>query len=234
MIEVPSGPFDMGSEAGLAGESPVHTVIVSTFWVDSVEVTAGQYTLCVNDGDCTSPGQQPGCNFGLQERSDHPINCVDYAQAASFCGWAGKRLPTEAEWEKTARGPNDARRYPWGDDDPNLLLISNPSLQLINFNNLFQTTVSVGQHPDGRSPYGVHNLGGNVMEWVADFYDPDYYASSPTTDPLGPASGEQRVARGGHFLATPQAATATVRNRTATGTQAPVLGFRCASTEAPP
>ena len=234
MIEVPAGPFVMGTEAGFGDETPVHTVEISTFWIDSVEVTAAQYALCLGDGDCSSPSQSPGCNHGLAERSDHPINCVDAAQAASFCGWAGKRLPTEAEWEKAARGPNDERRFPWGDEDPNLYLLSNPELRLLNYNNLLESTARVGQHPDGVSPYGIHNLAGNVMEWVLDFYDPDFYTSSPNRDPQGPASGQQRVARGGHYLAPREAVTVSVRVSNQPNTRSQLLGFRCARSSPPP
>lgn len=233
MIEIPAGQFRMGSEAGLAGETPVHTVELSTFWIDSTEVTTAQYATCVSENGCSRPTQRPGCNFGLDERADHPINCVDYTQAASFCGWAGKRLPTEAEWEMAARGPNDERRFPWGDEDPNLFLISFPEARLLNFANFTGSTAPIGQHPDGISPYGVHNMAGNVMEWVADWYDPNYYASSPAMDPTGPETGEQRVARGGHFLASREVVTVSVRNRTQPDTQDPILGFRCARAEPP-
>lgn len=234
MIEIPAGSFVMGSEAGLAGETPVHSVDISTFWIDSTEVAAAQYGLCVNDGGCTTPAQRPGCTFGLEERANHPINCVDFAQAEAFCGWAGKRLPSEAEWEKAARGPNDERRFPWGDEDPNLFLISFPDARLLNYNNIIGDTSPVGQHPDGASPFGVHNMAGNVMEWTADWYDPDYYAVSPAADPAGPTSGEQRVARGGHFLGSREVVTVSVRNRTQPTTRDPILGFRCASTSPPP
>jgi formylglycine-generating enzyme required for sulfatase activity len=234
MIEIPGGPFRMGSEAGLAGETPVHTVDVSTFWIDSTEVAAAQYSLCVNDAGCTTPTQRTGCTFGLNERANHPINCVDFDQAAAFCAWADKRLPTEAEWEKAARGPNDERRFPWGDDDPNFYLISFPEARLLNYNNITGETHPVGQHPDGVSPFGVHNMAGNVMEWVTDWYDPVYYDSSPSKDPSGPSSGEQRVARGGHFLGSREVVTVSVRNRTQPSTRDPILGFRCASTLPPP
>ncbi|MEE2657200.1 MAG: SUMF1/EgtB/PvdO family nonheme iron enzyme [Candidatus Latescibacterota bacterium] len=234
MIEIPEGSFTMGSASGQSDEAPLHTVRVAAFWVDSVEVTAAEYSLCVRDGDCATPGEQPDCNFGLDERADHPINCVDWAQAEAFCNWADKRLPTEAEWEKVARGPNDERRYPWGDEDPNLLLITFPTLQLLNYNALSRSTSKVGQHPDGISSYGVHNLGGNVMEWVEDWYGRDYYQTSPTRDPSGPATGEQRVARGGHYLAPREAVTVSIRVRNQPGTRDPTVGFRCARTEAPP
>lgn len=234
MIEIPGGSFTMGSEAGLAGETPVHTVDLSTYWIDSTEVTSAQYGSCVSEGACGTPAERPGCTFGLDERSEHPINCVDYAQATQFCEWAGKRLPTEAEWEKAARGPNDARRFPWGDEDPDLYLLSFPEAQLLNYNDRLSGTAPVGQHPDGVSPFGVHNLAGNVMEWVADWYDPGYYAVSPATDPTGPADGEQRVARGGHFLAFREVVTVTVRNSTQPSTRDPILGFRCARTLPPP
>ncbi len=234
MIEIPAGSFLMGSEAGLAGESPVHVVNVSTFWIDSVEVTAAEYAVCVREGACDTPGEQPDCNFGLTERDDHPINCVDFAGATAFCGWAGKRLPTEAEWEKTARGPNDQRRFPWGDEDPTLLAMQDPDLRLLNYNNLLGATASVGTFGDGKSPFGVHDLAGNVMEWVSDRYNPDYYAVSPLSDPQGPSSGEQRVARGGHYLAIRDAATVSVRNRVQPDGRVPVLGFRCARTDTPP
>ncbi len=234
MIEVPSGSFLMGSEGGLAGESPVHVANLSTFWIDSVEVTAAKYAVCVRENACITPGEQPGCNFGLTERDDHPINCVDYQGASDFCGWAGKRLPTEAEWEKVARGPNDQRRFPWGDEDPTLLVLQNPDLLLINYNNQYGSTTVVGAFPDGVSPYGVHNLAGNVMEWVNDWYNPEYYSVSPLADPQGPGSGQQRVARGGHYLAIRDAATVTVRNRVQPESREPVLGFRCARSDAPP
>ncbi|MBT6629735.1 MAG: SUMF1/EgtB/PvdO family nonheme iron enzyme [Gemmatimonadetes bacterium] len=233
MIEIPSGSFLMGSETGLAGESPLHVVNLSTFWIDSVEVTGAEYAVCVRENACATPGEQPDCNFGLTERDDHPINCVDYDGASDFCGWAGKRLPTEAEWEKTARGPNDERRSPWGDEDPTFLVLQDPSLRLLNYNNLLGSTAAVGEFPDGASPYAVHDLAGNVMEWVSDWYNPEYYGVSPLLDPQGPSSGQQRVARGGHYLAIRDVATVSVRNRVQPDSREPVLGFRCARSDTP-
>jgi formylglycine-generating enzyme required for sulfatase activity len=234
MIEVPAGGFRMGSEGGLAGETPVHTVDLSTFWIDSTEVSAAQYAVCVNDGGCTAPAQRPGCNFGLEERAVHPINCVDYDQATAFCSWAGKRLPSEAEWEKASRGPNDERRFPWGNKDPNLFLISLPEARLLNYNVQIGETAAIGQHADGVSPYGVHNMAGNVIEWVADWYDPAYYADSPSKDPPGPGNGNLRVGRGGYFNAPREAVTVTVRNALQPATRDPSVGFRCGRTLPPP
>ncbi|MBT6143916.1 MAG: SUMF1/EgtB/PvdO family nonheme iron enzyme [Gemmatimonadetes bacterium] len=234
MIEIPTGSFLMGSETGPAGESPVHVADLSTFWIDSVEVTAAEYNLCVRDGDCAIPGEQSGCNYGLPGRADHPINCVDHAGAADFCEWASKRLPTEAEWEKSARGPNDQRRFPWGDADPTLLQLQDPTLRLLNYNNRVGSTTAVGQYPDGISPYGVHGLAGNVFEWVSDWYNSDYYSLSPLMDPQGPSSGEWRTARGGHFRALRDASTVSVRNRVKPESRDPILGFRCARSDAPP
>ena len=239
MIEIPAGSFSMGSNLGNDDERPVHTVDLSTFWFDSVEVTTGQYQLCVNAGVCSPGGQLPGCNGGGVDRDNHPINCVDWSQANTFCGWRNKRLPTEAEWEKAARG-EDGRRFPWGDDEPNLIIQRDPTIQLLNHADIVGTTVPVGMHPDGVSFYGVHNMAANVQEWTADIYGRQYYEVSPEKDPQGPAEGPlgqedpNRVARGGTWqvdFAT--ALTATVRNNTPAARQFDTVGFRCASTDPP-
>ncbi|MFH1571255.1 MAG: SUMF1/EgtB/PvdO family nonheme iron enzyme [Gemmatimonadota bacterium] len=236
MIEIPGGPFTMGTaQTGFTDDKPEHEVDLSTFWMDSVEVSVAQYQICVNEGACAPAGQAPGCNAAqAASRGSHPINCVTWAQAGAFCGWASKRLPTEAEWEKAARGVNDHRRFPWGDGDPTLLVLADPTLRLVNYNNLYGDTQPVGAFPDGASPYGVQDLAGNVMEWTSDYYDALYYAASPRRDPQGPASGEQRVGRGGHYLAPADASTTTVRNRVQPGSREPALGFRCARTTSPP
>ena len=115
---------------------------------------------------------------------------------------------------ESGEGENNERRFSWGDEDPNLYALTFPEARLLNYNNITSETAAVGQHADGVGPYGVHNLAGNVMEWVADWYDPSHYTDSPGTDPTGPATGEQRVARGGHFLVSREVVTVTVRNRT--------------------
>jgi len=237
MIEIPAGPFTMGSDQdGHDFTSPEHRVELSTFWIDSVEVSAARYQACVDDGAvCSRSGQAAGCN-GAQvgSRGDHPINCVTWEQAEAFCLWAEKRLPTEAEWEKAARGENDRRRFPWGDENPFILLLVDPELRLLNYNSNTGRTEPVGTHPAGVSPYGVHNLAGNVMEWTADYYSGTYYDSSPPVDPPGPTTGQLRVARGGPFDVTADAVTTTIRSATPPTSSVPQIGFRCASTQSPP
>ena len=235
MIEVPAGQFVMGSdsEAAFSGETPAHAVDLATFWIDSVEVATAQYQLCVDDGACDSAGQRPGCNAGRNDRGDHPVNCVTWEQASTFCNWVRKRLPSEAEWEKAARG-DDERRFPWGNDDPGLMLLGDPGLRLLNYNDILGTTDVVGTHPAGRSYYGAQNMAGNVMEWTADYFASDYYGRSPVRDPSGPDEGSLRVARGGFFnIGFPEALTTTVRNAFPPAQSDPGIGFRCARTDPP-
>ena len=228
MIEIPGGPFTMGTDDGLADERPPHTVDVSTFWIDEFEVTASQYQHCVDAGGCDEPGRDTGCNADLAGLGEHPINCVDWSQADAFCAWDGKRLPSEAEWEKAARG-TDERRFPWGH--------SAPQPGLLNYNDLFGSTVEVGLFEEGVSSYGVHNMAGNVQEWVADYYAADYYENSPRIDPQGPAEGGFRVVRGGNWKLKINLGDAlfstTVRGRFRLDDSENTLGFRCARNDPP-
>jgi formylglycine-generating enzyme required for sulfatase activity len=226
MIEVPAGAFVMGSAVGSPDEGPPHRLEMSTYWIDKFEVTVAQYQACVASGACTEAGQTAGCNSTRVDRSDHPINCINWEQASIYCLSASKHLPTEAEWERAARG-DDGRTYPWGDDFP--------SLDRLNYNNFLGSTVEVGTYPLGISFYGLHNMSGNVQEWTADFYTADYYANSPTSDPQGPDSGTLRVVRGASWrIGIPQEVlTTTVRFAFVPGNGDSSLGFRC-SAETPP
>ncbi|MBI2505273.1 MAG: SUMF1/EgtB/PvdO family nonheme iron enzyme [Candidatus Latescibacteria bacterium] len=229
MIEIPAGPFAMGDDQGSGGdEDPEHQVELSAFWMDKNEVTAAQYRACVEGGTCSPAGQSTNCNAPLADRDAHPINCVDWTQANAYCQWAGKRLPTEAEWEKAARS-TDERRYPWGD--------APPDVARLNFNNNAGATEAVGSHPSGASPYGLLDMSGNVLEWTADYYSADYYALSPAQDPQGPpppAEGDFRVVRSSSWnTGDARALTTTVRNNFSATTADPALGFRCARTTAP-
>jgi formylglycine-generating enzyme required for sulfatase activity len=226
MIEIPAGPFGMGSELGANDERPVHRVELSSFWIDKFEITVESYNACIAAGVCDPAGLAAGCNGGRTDRLDHPINCITWEQAQAYCGWATKRLPTEAEWEKAARGP-DGRRFVWGDEFP--------GPERLNYNDNVGTTVPGGTYPSGLSFYGLHNMGGNVHEWTADFYASDYYAQSPEQDPTGPAEGSLRVVRGASWrVGVPmEALTATVRQAFQPATTVNSLGFRCARTQPP-
>ena len=229
MIEIPGGPFVMGTNDGLADERPPHAVSVSTFWIDEFEVTASQYQVCGDTENCPAAGTDAGCNANLPGRGEHPINCVSWTQAAAFCSWAGKRLPTEAEWEKAARG-TDERRFPWGH--------SSPQPDQLNYNDLFESTVEVGLYEDGVSFYGVHNMAGNVQEWTADYYASDYYSVDPTPpDPQGPVSGDFRVLRGGNWKLKISIGeslfSTTIRGRFRPDTSDNTIGFRCARDDPP-
>lgn len=226
MIEVFSGNFFMGSNLGASDEAPPHLVSLSTFWIDKFEVSVEDYQACVNNGQCTPAGLSSGCNTIFADRLNHPINCVDWNQANSYCNSIKKRLPTEAEWEYSARG-RDSRTYPWGDQTPNSTLL--------NYNNVISQTTEVGLYPLGVSYFNVHNMGGNVQEWTNDLYSGDYYESIIEKDPQGPLNGTLRVVRGGSWKLgiLQEVLTTTVRFAFVPTTRDNSLGFRCASDFSP-
>ena len=226
MIEVFSGNFFMGSNLGASDEAPPHLVSLSTFWIDKFEVSVEDYQACVNNGQCTPAGLSSGCNTIFADRLNHPINCVDWNQANSYCNSIKKRLPTEAEWEYSARG-RDSRTYPWGDQTPNSTLL--------NYNNIISQTTEVGLYPLGVSYFKIHNMGGNVQEWTKDLYSGDYYESIIEKDPQGPLNGTLRVVRGGSWKLgiLQEVLTTTVRFAFVPTTRDNSLGFRCASDFSP-
>jgi formylglycine-generating enzyme len=224
MVLVPSGAFQRGCNTAVdsecaSDESPYKTITLSAFKIDKTEVTVSAYKACVNAGECSAPNTGNSCNWNVSGREDHPINCVDWAQANAYCAWAGKRLPTEAEWEKAARG-TEGRKYPW----------RNSAIDCTKANRLgcVGSTTSVGDYPSGASPDGALDMAGNVWEWVTDWYDSGYYATSPTTDPEGPSSGRYRVLRGGSWGTGPAYARASSRAWDYPGNRLVLSGFRCA------
>lgn len=196
LLYVEAGAFTMGSDFDQPNQKPSHKVDLSPFWIDQTEVTNKMYSLCVSEGVCETPARSDSSTrsryYGNSEFDNYPVIYINWEMAKSYCEWAGRHLPTEAEWEKSARG-TDARQYPWGDDEPN------PGL--LNYQATSQDTMEVGNFPNGASPYGALDMAGNVMEWVADFYSVSYYAVSPSSNPPGPQSGNFRVIRGSAWSA---------------------------------
>ncbi len=228
LLYVPEGEFSMGSDTGEEDEKPAHPVYLDAFWIDETEVTNKQYAGCVSSGACTPPSSNSSNTqtgyYGNAEFDNYPVIYVNWDQAQAYCAWAGRRLPTEAEWEKAARGP-DGNTYPWGE--------TAPSKNLLNFNGNVGDTTAVGKYPDRASPYGALDMAGNVWEWVNDPYDATYYQSSPSSNPLGPVSGDGRVLRGGSWLDYVSGVRSAIRFRLDPAYTSYYGGFRCARGTSP-
>jgi formylglycine-generating enzyme required for sulfatase activity/predicted Ser/Thr protein kinase len=225
MVYVPAGEFLMGStdadSSAADDEKPQHTVTLDAFWIDRTEVTNAQYRRCVEAGAC----QEPGCwDNDAYNAPDQPVVCVSRDDAQAYAAWVGGRLPTEAEWEKAARG-SDGRVYPWGNEAPDC--------KRANYwgkdGSCVGHTAVVGSYPTGASPYGALDMAGNVWEWVNDWYDSDYYANSPTNNPKGPDSGDFKVLRGGSWDGTPIDVRAAHRSVGSPSGRNDLVGFRCAA-----
>ncbi|MCP4642124.1 MAG: formylglycine-generating enzyme family protein, partial [bacterium] len=190
MVYVPAGTFIMGSEWGEADEEPRHVVDLDAFYIDKYETTNEQYARCVEAKKCKR--QTAWAKKDLNSPKQ-PVVGVGWNDGVDYCEFAGKRLPTEAEWEKAARG-TDERRYPWGDEW---------RLDWVNMHRAedgFAATAPVGSFPQNVSPYGAYDMAGNAWEWVWDFYDRGHYKRSAHKNPRGPKTGERRVMRGGSWM----------------------------------
>lgn len=215
LAAVPAGEFVMGRSGS---DNPEHKVSLSSFWIYSTKVTNQQYARCVAVGLCAAPDTQDNQGYTTHSRLNDPVTGVNYDQAAAYCKFVNGRLPTEAEWEKAARGPS-GNIYPWGD--------AAPSCDLLNFNNCFGKTTDVTNYKDGRSFYGALDMSGNTFEWVADWYDPFYYKNGPTQDPIGPDTGNKRSIRSSGYKSSSEQVALTVRFYAKPGEHRRDLGFRC-------
>ncbi len=223
LLHVSASEFTMGSDSGFDNERPAHTVYLDEFWIDQTEVTIHMYSLCVKAKVCKKPANQASSlysnYYGSPDFEVYPVIHVDWNMAKTYCEWADRRLPTEAEWEKAARG-EQALTYPWGDEEPNN--------HLLNFDKNKGDVTAVGSYPNGASPYGALDMAGNAWEWVADWYSEIYYASSPASNPLGPKSGQERVLRGGSWLNNSILVRSSNRNYGSPEDDCVNCGFRCA------
>jgi formylglycine-generating enzyme required for sulfatase activity len=190
MVSIPAGEFTMGSQDGDVDERPAHKVQVNAFSMDVYEVTVGQYAEFLRSGEARAPLDWKTMNQSAYQK--RPVSNVDWGDAAAYCKWAGKRLPTEAEWEKAARG-TDGQLYPWGNDPPTPLHANYGKTGSHNY----EALAPVGSFEAGKSLYGVYDMAGNAWEWVSDWYDSDYYKNSPTQNPEGLPTGGFKVIRGG-------------------------------------
>jgi eukaryotic-like serine/threonine-protein kinase len=248
MLLVPAGDFIMGSTSSdvdlavslcrqsgnscprnyFTNEMPRRTVYVSNFYMDATEITNDQYRACVNARVCTPPSDsgapdaryQVNNYYNLSRYGNYPVVRIRWEDAQTYCQWVGRRLPTEAEWEKAARG-TDGRLFPWGN--------SFDSRRANTEDGGGDRSQPVASYPDGRSPYGIYDMAGNVWEYVADWYSDAYYENAPNRDPQGPTSGSARVLRGGSYSDFQEYARVTNRGTPHAGSiRSGFRGFRCA------
>ena len=232
LLYVPAGEFTMGSNE-FADEQPPHQVYLDAFYIDQTEVTNALYAQCVKANACQAPlstGSRSRSSYYGNPQFDHyPVANAAWNDARAYCQWVGGDLPTEAQWEKAARGPSTGsgstgsgadRLYPWGNQAPDV--------SRLNFNWNVGDTTEVGKYPAGASFYGALDMAGNVWEWVRDWYDATYYAGLSSRNPAGPTSGDYRVFRGGAWSNVASYVRASFRNCNDPGNRLDGIGFRCA------
>ena len=240
MVRVPAGSFIMGSDKKVdhnayRPEFPQRNVYVDAFEIDKFEVTTVQFlkfVLATNRPPLID-WQYDGGNF-QETMVNHPVMHVSWFDADAYCQWAGKHLPTSAEWEKAARG-EDGRIYPWGNEPAGLSRanfgrtgLSGPVRDRPERLLLYPPIISVDKYENAVSPYGVFQMAGNVAEWTADWYDPDYYKNAPNRNPTGPEKGTQKAFRGGGWIDSTPSVRPAQQNGADPNTKMNWLGFRCA------
>jgi formylglycine-generating enzyme required for sulfatase activity len=246
LICVPAGEFLMGAATGdllaMDDEKPQHQVYLDAYWFDRTEVTNFNFGKCLAAGACHPKVYDTNATTFVPyaihlDYQDYPALLYEFEPAAEYCQWAGRQLPTEAQWEKAARG-TDARLYTWGNAPLDCTLANYLACDIVKNTDStaprcgyskYCKTTQVGDYLTGASPYGALNMAGNVWEWVADWYQPDYYANSPMNNPSGPTDGDHKVIRGGGAKSLSQELRAT--NRASGAPQHFMdgqMGFRCA------
>jgi len=239
---VPSGDFMMGSNPNddpyfWGAEAPAHSVYLDDYWVYATEVTNRMYANCVESGGCNLPKQTDSSTrsnyYGNPSFADYPVIHVTWYQARDYCKWAGGRLPTEAEWEKAARG-DDRRLFPWGNQTPgsnnaNICdkYCSNTAHRATTVDDGYADTSPVMSYLAGKSPYGIYDMAGNVWEWIADWHQVGYYASSPYENPTGPTGGDRKGMRGGSWFNGVDGVRTVVRSSRKPNDHLYSIGFRC-------
>lgn len=238
-VFVPASSFIMGSDYEEEREKPQHTVWLDDYWIDTYEVTNAQYAMCVSAGACNAPDYRNSLTqdryYGNTSFDNYPVIFVSWYDASDYCGWVGGRLPTEAEWEKAARGDQDARRFPWGNDfasnyanlcDRNCTM----SWKNNSYDDSYIDTAPITSFPDGVSQFGAMNMAGNICEWVADWYKADYfYNKQDWSEPIGPSSGSTRVIKGGSWYDDTDILRVSARYGFDPNKSFYDVGFRCVS-----
>jgi len=247
LVFVPAGNFLMGSDPDepyfWGAEAPKHTVYLDAFWIYQTEVTNRMYHDCVDDGECSAPKENSSHTheeyFTSPGFVGYPVIHVTHADALAYCEWAGGRLPTEAEWEKAARGENGLL-FPWGGDELGNDLANfcdegcpGHSLQFteVGFNDGYRDVAPVGSYPAGASPFDALDMAGNVLEWVADWYSVEYYGLSPQENPTGPESGTRHIIRGGSWWSLRDGLRPAARASKSLDYSSDMVGFRCVMDE---
>lgn len=218
MVRVPAGEFLMGSDSGPRSAQPPHLVYLGEFQIAVTEVTVREFRAYVEDSGVVPVvwrEEDPSADL------DDPVTGILWSEALAFCQWHGLRLPTEAEWEKAARG-DDGRIYPWGDRWDSSRANTSVSGQA--------GVVHVGSFPGGASPFGLLDMSGNAQEWVSDYFAPSYYLHSPTRDPEGPREVLDHGLRGGSWASAPAQSTTFFRDSSHSVLPNDRVGFRCAGT----